>query len=109
MERPVKGDVVIVHFPFSDLSDSKKRPALVIGSLTGLEYLLCQITSNSFVKSEEVPLKLNDFIEGKLKKDSFIRFTKLFTSQHTLIEYRAGKIAHQKLKEVTDNITKFIC
>jgi mRNA interferase MazF len=33
MERPVKGDVVVIPFPFSDLSASKRRPALVVADL----------------------------------------------------------------------------
>ncbi|MBP2132373.1 hypothetical protein J2128_000294 [Methanomicrobium sp. W14] len=33
MERFVKGDVLVVPFPFSDLSKTKKRPVLVIASL----------------------------------------------------------------------------
>ena len=41
----VKGDVVVIPFPFSDLSGSKKRPALVLADLPGDDILLCQITS----------------------------------------------------------------
>ena len=45
MERFIKGDVVVIPFPFSDLSQSKKRPALVITSLSGEDLILSQITS----------------------------------------------------------------
>jgi hypothetical protein len=45
--RFVVGDVVIVPFPFSDLSESKRRPALVLAVLTGDDLILCQITSQS--------------------------------------------------------------
>ncbi|MDJ0593365.1 MAG: hypothetical protein QNJ72_25830 [Pleurocapsa sp. MO_226.B13] len=38
----VKGDVVIVPFPFSDLSQAKRRPALVVANLTGDDLILCQ-------------------------------------------------------------------
>ncbi|WP_292744967.1 type II toxin-antitoxin system PemK/MazF family toxin [Nostoc sp. NMS4] len=41
----VKGDVVIVPFPFSDLTQTKRRPALVIATLQGNDLILCQITS----------------------------------------------------------------
>ena len=44
MARFVKGDVVVVPFPFSDLSQSKRRPALIIASLEGDDAILCQIT-----------------------------------------------------------------
>lgn len=35
MARFVKGEVVVVPFPFSDLTQAKRRPALVVASLTG--------------------------------------------------------------------------
>jgi mRNA interferase MazF len=45
MARFVVSNVVIVPFPFSDLSESKRRPALVLAVLTGDDLILCQITS----------------------------------------------------------------
>jgi mRNA interferase MazF len=47
MEEFVKGDVVVVPFPFSDLSEAKRRPALVIADLAGDDFVLCQITSQT--------------------------------------------------------------
>ena len=41
----VKGDVVVVLFPFSDLSSAKKRPALVLATPDGDDVILCQMTS----------------------------------------------------------------
>ena len=41
----VKGDVVVVPFPFSDLTQAKRRPALIIVTLDGDDVILCQITS----------------------------------------------------------------
>jgi mRNA interferase MazF len=43
MERFVKGDVVVIPFPFSDLSGSKRRPALFLADLAGDDTLLCRI------------------------------------------------------------------
>lgn len=40
----IKGDIVIVPFPFSDLTQTKRRPALVIATLQGNDLILCQIT-----------------------------------------------------------------
>jgi mRNA interferase MazF len=57
MEKLVKGDVVVVPFPFSDLSQSKRRPALVIASLEGDDAILCQITSKT-VKDTYAPSQL---------------------------------------------------
>ncbi|HUS88975.1 MAG TPA: hypothetical protein VMW91_06340 [Desulfosporosinus sp.] len=45
MARFVKGDVVVVPFPFSDLAQAKRRPALILAELGGDDRILCQITS----------------------------------------------------------------
>lgn len=45
MAKFVKGDVVVVPFPFSDLTQAKRGPAFVLAELTGNDLILCQITS----------------------------------------------------------------
>lgn len=45
MAKFVKGDVVVIPFPFSDLSQAKRCPALVLAGLSGDDIILCQITS----------------------------------------------------------------
>lgn len=52
MESFVKGDVVVIPFPFSDLSDTKRRPALVLADLAGKDIVLCQITSQQSEKDK---------------------------------------------------------
>jgi len=41
MERFVKGDIVVIPFPYSDLSSSKKRPAMVLANLKSADFILC--------------------------------------------------------------------
>jgi hypothetical protein len=45
MGRFVKGDVVVIPFPFSDLTGNKRRPALILVDLNGDDCIVCQITS----------------------------------------------------------------
>ena len=47
MGRFIKGDIIVTPFPFSDLSNTKKRPALVIADLDGDDAIVCQITSQT--------------------------------------------------------------
>ncbi|MBE9239343.1 type II toxin-antitoxin system PemK/MazF family toxin [Anabaena aphanizomenioides LEGE 00250] len=61
MAEFIKGDVVIVPFPFSDLSQTKRRPALVIATLQGNDMILCQITSQSVSDRYAIGLDNSDF------------------------------------------------
>lgn len=108
MERFVSGDVVVINFPFSDLTGSKRRPALILKKIAGDDLVLCQITSQSFYKSEEIIIKEEDFFGGSLKRVSYVRFTKLFTAEESIIFYKLGKIKQEKLNEILDNFCKYI-
>ncbi len=57
MARFVKGDVVVVPFPFSDLTQTKRRPALVLAQLEGNDRILCQITSKHIRDPYAIELK----------------------------------------------------
>lgn len=104
METFAKGDLVVVEFPFSDLSGSKIRPALVVGSLTGDDIILCQITGEDRQDNYTVYLKNNDFYVGNLAGDSMIRTNKLFTADKSIIECKIGSIKNNKIKEVEEKI-----
>ena len=71
METLMKGDVVIVPFPFSDLSSSKKRPALVAASLESEDIILCQITGEDRIESYSIMLDDHGFKQGGLIRLGF--------------------------------------
>ena len=108
MGKFVKGEVVVVPFPFSDLSASKKRPALVVAALTGDDVILCQITSKTISDSYGVPLANTDFKTGTLHQDSNIRPNRLFTADSNIILYRAGVLTPSKIKEVVAKIVEIV-
>jgi len=70
MAKFVKGDVVVIPFPFSDLSQFKRRPALVLVVLQGDDLILCQITSKSIKDNYAIPVDENDFESGSLNQES---------------------------------------
>jgi len=104
----VKGDVVVVPFPFSDLSSSKRRPALVVTQLTGNDVILCQITTPARPDHYSIPLSKVDFDSGGLDHDSHVRPNRLFTADSGIVEYSAGKLSSRKIKEVIDKIVQII-
>jgi mRNA interferase MazF len=77
----IKGEIVVIPFPFSDLSGSKRRPAMVIADLERDDILLCQITSQSSSDKLAIALKSNDFVNGSLPVDSCIRPTRIFAAE----------------------------
>ena len=102
----MKGDVVVVPFPFSDLSATKSRPALVSAVLDSDDIILSQITSVKRKDSYSIVLLNNYFKSGTLEKQSVIRPNRLFTADKSLILYKVGSIKNNKLKDVEDKIVK---
>lgn len=82
----VKGDVVVANFPFSDLSNAKKRP-VVLAAFPKDRVILCQITSQAPGDPFAVSLADADFALGSLKQLSFIRPNYLFTADAAVIAY----------------------
>ena len=56
MVTPSVGAVILVPFPFSDLSQAKLRPALVLADAGKNDWILCQITSNPYQDSKAITL-----------------------------------------------------
>ena len=105
MGKFIKGDIVVIPFPFSDLSSSKRRPALVLVDLKGKDLILCQITSRSVFDDLAVILRSDDIENGTLNAISNIRPNKIVTADESIILYKLGKIKKEKLTETVDKIT----
>ncbi len=102
----VKGDIVLVLFPFSDLAGNKLRPALVIGSSPD-EVTVLFITSQ--IKwPEPTDILLNpDSING-IKKQSLLRVSKIATLDRILIKGKLGVIDNDTLQKADDNLKIFL-
>jgi len=90
--KPVVGEVVVLPFPQTNLQAGKRRPALVVATLTGDDLILCQITTQTRSDAYSIPLVATDFEHGRLAVDSFIRPNRLFTVEHSVILYAAAKV-----------------
>ncbi|MDR3232257.1 MAG: type II toxin-antitoxin system PemK/MazF family toxin [Planctomycetaceae bacterium] len=108
MGKFIKGDIVVIPFPFSDLSGSKRRPALVIAGISGDDVILCQITSAARNDSDAVVLETADFEQGTLPVKSFVRPNKIFTAAQQLILNRACRLKPEKMREITAAIVQIL-
>jgi mRNA interferase MazF len=104
----VRGDVVVVPFPFSNLSDSKRRPALILSPLDGDDLILCQITSRQVRDRYAVPVNDQDFASGSLKQSSNVRPNRIFTADRALVLYRIGSLKIAKLDEVIGRLIEIL-
>jgi mRNA interferase MazF len=96
----VKGDVVVVPFPFSDLSNAKRRPALVLATLTRNDLILCLITSQATNDPYTIALLNEDFATGSLNKSSYAKPNRIFTANEQIIAYKVGNLTTDKINEV---------
>ncbi|MCK4541525.1 MAG: type II toxin-antitoxin system PemK/MazF family toxin [Spirochaetales bacterium] len=108
MARFVKGDVVIVPFPFSDLTRAKRRPSLVIAELGGDDLMLCQITSQKIRDRYAVSIDDNDFKTGTLRQKSNARPNRIFTADRHIVLYCVGHLKPDKISEVIERIVDIL-
>jgi mRNA interferase MazF len=108
MEGFVKGDIIIIEFPFSNLKNIKRRPVLILKVPKGEDVIVAQITGDSYENYVEILLKKEDFKQGSLKRDSYIKIDKIASIEKSLIKYKAGSLNQEKFNEVIDKICFFL-
>ena len=108
MARFVKGDVVVVPFPFSDLTRAKRRPVLVVAELEGDDIILCQITGQRTKDKYAVSIEENDFESGTLKQKSNVRPNRIFTADRHIVLYQVGRLIPDKVREVIDKVVEIL-
>jgi len=104
----VKGEVVVIPFPFSDLTQAKRRPALILTELEGDDLILCQITSQAVQDNYIIPITDDDFETVSLKKPSNVKPNRIFTADSHLVSYRIGNLKIGKLTEVIERVIQII-
>ena len=98
-----KGDIVLIRFPFTDLSGSKNRPALVLVSKQS-DVVVAFITSN-IIYSEHWDIVLEPNLENGLKQISIIKTSKIATLDKTLILGKIGQIDSSDLLKVNESLS----
>jgi mRNA interferase MazF len=102
------GQVVIVRFPFSDLTVSKLRPAIVVADAGRGDWILCQVTSQPYGDPGAVTLDSSDFERGALRVTSYARPGKLFTAHASLVAGRVADLRPGKFRNIREAIVRMI-
>ena len=106
-----KWDIVLVKFPFTDLSNYKLRPALVIsnkGFNNHDNLIFIWIYGNRWIDNYSAKLEQSDLKEWKMKKQSYFRFQNIFSLHHNLIERKVGELKNKKIEKIKDKLCDFL-
>ncbi len=105
-------EIVLLPFPFSDLSSYKKRPALIISNnefnQTHEDVICCLLTTNLEIDPHSIVIEPNELIEGKLPFKSKIKPYRLFSAQQKIIYKKFGVLNTEKYTHVIEKLTKII-
>ena len=108
MVTPTTGSIILIPFPFSDLSQSKLCPAVVLANAGKEDWILCQITSKPYADLQSIQLSDDDFANGSLKLINYARPGKLFTANSSLIISKVGDLKLETLKKIIDAVVNLL-
>ena len=108
MVTPTAGAVVLLPFPFSDLSQAKLRPAVVLADAGRGDWILCQRTSNPYGDPRAIELVDANFASGTLRVASYARPGKLFTANRDLMVTQVGNLKPDALKQLVEGVVDLL-
>jgi mRNA interferase MazF len=102
------GDILLMPFPYSNLSAVKKRPVLVISSRAynsaGDDIVICGITSNPRPAPYSVAFDNPDLASGSIPVPSRIKADKIFALEKTNVIKKFAHLSEQKLNETKEQM-----
>jgi len=104
MERFMKGDIVVILFPFSDFRTYKRRPALIAARPVGEDVVLAQITSNINNSKYSVKISSESMKNSILEVASIVKVNRLFSVDKAAIIRKIGTLNESKMNEVENSI-----
>ncbi len=104
MVTPATGAIVLVPFPFSDLSQAKLRPTVALAEVGRGDWVLCQITSNPYGDPRAIAITDADLDSGSLRISSYVRPGKLFTANTNLMIANVAQLKSGIFSQVLDSV-----
>ena len=108
--RYKRGDIVLVPFPFTDLSSSKRRPALVISPDTfndQMQDVVVAAITSQLTDEHAVTIEESDCVDGMLPKVSVVKLAKVFTIHSTLIVKKLCALRPEKIAAILGELREF--
>lgn len=97
-----KGNIVLITFPFTNLSGSKLRPAVILAETTH-DFTVCFITTQlQWQEATDVELLPTSF--NRLRKQSLIRTSKIATLDKALAKGLLGQLNANELSQLNTKL-----
>jgi mRNA interferase MazF len=96
-----KNEIVLVPFPFTNFTTSKKRPALIISPNeynSEDDLIIAFITSNIFIQNKIGDYKIKDWKDANLPSPSLIRM-KFATIHKSIVIKKLGKLTDRDSRD----------
>jgi len=105
-------DIILIPFPYSDLSQTKRRPAIILSNnehnSNNEDIICCAVTSNPRNYENSVKINSDDFDSGSLDYESVVKPNKIFTLNRNIILKTLAKLNIKKSREIVKNLDIFI-
>jgi len=104
-----QGDIVLIPFPYSDLSGAKQRPALIISNKKvnrSEDRICCLITSNP--SSDGIKIEKSYYAGGALPFQSWIKPHRLFTIHAGIVRKKLCSLNRKSQTIVSDEVSALI-
>ena len=95
------GDVILAPFPYTDLSNAKTRPAVVVADVGMQDWILCEITSSSQIRNRYISIDPQDMLGGSLRLRSWVRPDRLVTLNDSVFVKVLGQLTYSKRSEIS--------
>jgi len=106
------GDLVLVPFPFTDLTGAKRRPVLVLSSrdfnARSQDFIVCGVTSNLGNAAHSVLIDGKDLARGRIPAPSRIKVAKIATLLQSLALRTVGRVKPEVLARVRKELLSII-
>ncbi len=104
-----QGDIILVPFPFSDLSSTKTRPAVVVSNneLKGEDVIVVGMTSQAGGRYS-LSLEDGDLEKGILPVKSYLRYNKVVSLQKSMMRRHVGRLSLKKRKALIKSLKSLL-
>jgi mRNA-degrading endonuclease toxin of MazEF toxin-antitoxin module len=105
---PERGDLLLIPFPFTDLSATKRRPVLSLTPANGYgDFIALPVTSRA-QPEHGLPLTAADLVSGSLPAPSWIRTNRIVTLNASLVVKSVGRVSERTVAAAVERFCAYI-